>query len=346
METSRIAIAAPRPQGLFTSPSVRAIASRLTRTPSTAPRWPAGFGTTGADIKMGSTLPPVRALVRLRADASEKELALKRCMGRGSALPTRGVDAFVGLAYNTGTTPVCLNNEQRPSTTCGAYRPETSEGACDAILLGDRGAGPVNKPQDRCSHPDNRTLRAWIDRLRLHAMCLGSRCDECPVDHLWRAAVRRHRGRQGLASPPGGTDMLPACRPLGDAQENARNDATARDNATKFRNAEIIAYEDARREAARRARDAAVAAVVRVARSRLPSSTAVNLPARENPALPPVPAKHPPPESYSAALARISWQQRADGLRDQVIGVCRTHTGVCRAGGPTAGALLPESNGF
>ena len=35
----------------------------------------AGFGSTGG-IKMGDTLPPVRALVRLRADASEQELSL------------------------------------------------------------------------------------------------------------------------------------------------------------------------------------------------------------------------------------------------------------------------------
>ena len=48
-----------------------------------------------------------------------------------------------------------------------------------------------------------------------------------------------------------------------DTQENARNAATARDNATKFRNAERIAHEDAKREAARLARDAAAASVVR-----------------------------------------------------------------------------------
>ena len=46
-----------------------------------------------------------------------------------------------------------------------------------------------------------------------------------------------------------------------DAQENARNAATARDNAARFRNAERLAHEDAQREAARRARDAAAAAV-------------------------------------------------------------------------------------
>lgn len=48
-----------------------------------------------------------------------------------------------------------------------------------------------------------------------------------------------------------------------DTQENERNAATARDNVTKFRNAEKTAHEDAQREAARRIRDAAAVAAVR-----------------------------------------------------------------------------------
>ena len=38
-----------------------------------------GFGTTQG-VKMGDTLSPVRALIRLRADAAEYELSLKRCL--------------------------------------------------------------------------------------------------------------------------------------------------------------------------------------------------------------------------------------------------------------------------
>ena len=133
----------------------------------------AGFGATGADIKMGSTLPPVRALVRLRADASEKEIALKRCFG-DVVLYQHEWDAFVGLAHNTGATPVCKNNDRTgPSTIVRRLQAADHKGACEAILLYDR-AGPVNKPQDRCSHPDNRTCRGvWADRQRLRAMCLG-----------------------------------------------------------------------------------------------------------------------------------------------------------------------------
>lgn len=134
----------------------------------------AGFGTTGADIKMGGTLPPVRALVRLRADASEKEIALKRCIGQ-VALLQREWDAYVGLAYNVGASAVCQNNDRSgPSTIVRRLQAGDYPGACNAILLYDR-AGPVAKPQDRCSHPANRTCRGvWADRQQLHAMCLGT----------------------------------------------------------------------------------------------------------------------------------------------------------------------------
>ncbi|MGP1628333.1 MAG: glycoside hydrolase family protein [Giesbergeria sp.] len=131
-----------------------------------------GFGTTHG-VKAGDTLPPVRALVRLRGDAGDVELALKRCM----AVPMYGYewDAFVGLAYNVGATAVCKNNDRSgPSTIVRRLQALDYPGACEAILLYDR-AGPVAKPQDRCSHPDNRTCRGvWADRQHLRAMCLGA----------------------------------------------------------------------------------------------------------------------------------------------------------------------------
>lgn len=132
----------------------------------------AGFGSTGG-IKMGDKLPPVRALVRLRADAGEQEIALKRCFGN-VALFQHEWDAFVGLAHNAGATTVCKNNTRTgPSTIVQRLQAGDHTGACEAILLYDR-AGPVEKPQDRCSHPDNRTCRGvWTDRQHLRAMCLG-----------------------------------------------------------------------------------------------------------------------------------------------------------------------------
>ena len=130
-----------------------------------------GYGTTEG-VKMGDSITPDRALLRLRADAADFEVALKRCIT--VPLYQYEWDAYVALAYNVGTTSVCKNTERTgPSTivlnlNAGQYKP-----ACEAILLYDR-VGPVNKPQDRCSHPDNRTCRGvWTDRKKLRAMCLG-----------------------------------------------------------------------------------------------------------------------------------------------------------------------------
>lgn len=130
-----------------------------------------GFGTTGG-VRMGDTTTPVRALVRLRADAGDIELALRRCL----AVPMlqREWDAFVALAYNTGASAVCKSGDRSaPSTIARKLAAGDHAGACHAILLYDR-AGPVRRPEDRCSHPANRSCRGvWIDRQRLRAMCLG-----------------------------------------------------------------------------------------------------------------------------------------------------------------------------
>lgn len=130
-----------------------------------------GYGTTGG-VKMGDTMSPDRALVRLRADASEFERGLKRCLS--TPLYQHEWDAYVGLAYNVGVTPVCKNNDRTgPSTIVRRLQAGDYAGACEAIMLYDR-AGPVHKPQDRCSHPANRTCRGvWTDRKALRAMCLG-----------------------------------------------------------------------------------------------------------------------------------------------------------------------------
>ena len=131
-----------------------------------------GFGSTGG-VKMGDKTTPVRALVRLRGDAREAEIALKRCLPQVPMHPWEW-DAVVALAHNAGVTTVCKNNARTgPSTIVQRLQAGDHAGACEAILLYDR-AGPVARPQDRCSHPDNRTCRGvWADRQRLRAMCLG-----------------------------------------------------------------------------------------------------------------------------------------------------------------------------
>ena len=120
-----------------------------------------------------------------------------------------------------------------------------------------------------------------------------------------------------------------------DTQENARNAATARDNATKFRNAERTTHEDAKREAARRVRDAAAADAVRSLRAEVD-----RLNSRPDP--------YPAGDAGLAACADEARTARelfgessgayqelaaeADGLRDQVTGLQDFAHTVCRAG--------------
>lgn len=130
-----------------------------------------GFGTTGPDVRMGDTTTPVKALQRALTDVGKFEGALKRCVY--VPLHQYEYDAYVSLAYNVGPVNFCKNKDGGPSTLVQRLNAEDYPGACEAILLYDR-AGPVNKPQDRCSHPDNRTCRGlWKDRLKLHQQCLG-----------------------------------------------------------------------------------------------------------------------------------------------------------------------------
>ena len=131
-----------------------------------------------------------------------------------------------------------------------------------------------------------------------------------------------------------------------DTQERDRNEATARDNAAKFRNAERTAHEDAQREAARRARDAAAAAAVRGLRAEV-----ARLNERPDP--------YAPGDAGVAACAGEARTARelfgesssayqelaaeADGLRDQVTGLQDFARTVCRAT-PTKAASAAQSH--
>ena len=123
-----------------------------------------------------------------------------------------------------------------------------------------------------------------------------------------------------------------------DAHVNARNAATARDNAARFRNAERLAHEDAQREAARRARDAAAAAAVRGLRAEV---------ARLNSRPDPYPAgdaglaacageARTARELFSESAAAYSeLAATADGLSGQVVGLQDFARTVCGARTPT-----------
>nr|WP_315206411.1 lysozyme [uncultured Albidiferax sp.] len=123
-----------------------------------------GFGTTGG-VKMGDTITPVPALQRKLRDVQVFESAIKRCVK--VPLYQYEYDAYTNLTYNIGPTEFC------GSTLVAVLNTQQYAQACNHILDFDR-AGPVVKPKDRCSHPDNRTCRGvWYRRLRLHKQCLG-----------------------------------------------------------------------------------------------------------------------------------------------------------------------------
>jgi GH24 family phage-related lysozyme (muramidase) len=128
-----------------------------------------GFGATHG-VRPGDRTTPVRALIRLRADAGDFEVALKRCLPADVPLAQREWDAYVALAYNVGARPVCLNADRSgPSTIVRRLRARDYAGACEAIALYKYAGG-----QD-CSVPGNKTCGGvWTDRLRLRAMCLGA----------------------------------------------------------------------------------------------------------------------------------------------------------------------------
>jgi hypothetical protein len=118
-----------------------------------------------------------------------------------------------------------------------------------------------------------------------------------------------------------------------DAQEHARREAAARDDAARFRNAERTAHEDAQREAARRARDAGAAAAVRglrgdIARlaSRPDAAGDAGFAACAGEA---ATARQLLGESAGAYQELAA---EADGLRDQVTGLQDFARRVCRAG--------------
>lgn len=126
-----------------------------------------------------------------------------------------------------------------------------------------------------------------------------------------------------------------------DSQERTRNEATARDNATRFRNAERSADEDAKREAVRLARNAAAAATVRGLRADI-----ARLNSRPDP--------YAAGDAGIAACAREAATARellgessgayqelaaeADQLRDQVTGLQDFAHNVCRAASASQGS--------
>lgn len=131
-----------------------------------------GYGSTrrddGSPVRLGDTTTPPRALRRLRADAGDVEVALRRCIG-DVPMHSREWDAIVALGHNAGPASVCKNTARTgPSTLVTRLQARDYAAACEAILL-YKFAGGVD-----CSAPGNRVCAGvWTDRQRLRAMCLG-----------------------------------------------------------------------------------------------------------------------------------------------------------------------------
>lgn len=91
-----------------------------------------GFGTT-AGVRMGDRITPERALVRLLADASKFEQAVKKC----APVPMfdHEFQAYVSLTYNIGEGAFCRSTLAK-RLVAGDY-----EGACREILRWDKQAG-------------------------------------------------------------------------------------------------------------------------------------------------------------------------------------------------------------
>ena len=124
-----------------------------------------GAGSTEG-VKQGDTITPLGAVQRAHREARVFEGRIKQCM-EGVELHQHEYDAYIRLAHNIGPGAFC------GSTVVNRARAGDYTGACEAMLLFDR-AGPVTKPEDRCSHPDNRTCRGlWRDRLNNKAQCEG-----------------------------------------------------------------------------------------------------------------------------------------------------------------------------
>ena len=134
-----------------------------------------GFGTTtnpdGSPVKNGDRTTPVRALVRLYADADKYSQAVKRCAP--VPMHQHEFDAYVGLTYNIGPGAFCSSSIPR-LLKAGEYAR-----GCETIRL--YVCGPATektraKAGERCYKKDKplRVLRGLdVRRQAEYKTCMG-----------------------------------------------------------------------------------------------------------------------------------------------------------------------------
>lgn len=93
-----------------------------------------GFGTTHG-VRMGDSITPQRALVRLLEDVNSHSEGIKRCIT--VPLHQHEFDAYSSLAYNIGVNAFCK------STLVKKLNTEDYAGACKEILRWNKAGGKV-----------------------------------------------------------------------------------------------------------------------------------------------------------------------------------------------------------
>jgi len=121
-----------------------------------------GFGTAGADVKLGDKTTPPLALARALNDVQRDERALKGCVS--VPLAQHEYDAYVSMTYNVGAAAFCNSTLVR-RLNAGDYA-----GACDEILRWRFFQGKD------CSLPMYQRLCGglWARRQAEHGQCMGA----------------------------------------------------------------------------------------------------------------------------------------------------------------------------
>lgn len=132
-----------------------------------------GFGSTGKDITMQTTLAPVPAVQRALRDVQKFEGALKDCVK--VPLSQAEYDVYVNMLYNIGAGKsgvkdgVCWSKNGGYSGLMKQLNAGNYREACDQILRWRYSNG-----QD-CSAPNNRSCRGlWARRQKEHAQCIAA----------------------------------------------------------------------------------------------------------------------------------------------------------------------------
>lgn len=152
MNKARIAVAAlALPASLLVGLAVHEGYSETAKPPIPGDVPTNGFGATKG-VKLGDKTDPVRALIRLNAEAEEHAKGVRECVK--APLYQHEFDAYVSLAYNIGTGAFCR------STLVKKLNAADYRGACNEILRWDYSGG-------------KKIRGLTIRRQQEHKQCLG-----------------------------------------------------------------------------------------------------------------------------------------------------------------------------